>query len=133
MLENTSTLAAYRIAVTSGTRTVEVPVLLPGGRSGVALDRPAVGPVIWIAPEALGGFTPVTATVVPDGVRYRSENCRALTSRGAAVLFRAPDGRITGGEQLPAASVGCAPGEQVRPVAVPPGSEVFPHCDLRTE
>ncbi|MDS0138654.1 hypothetical protein H5970_27410 [Amycolatopsis sp. CM201R] len=119
--------------MTSGARTVEVPILLPGGRSGVALDRPAVGPVIWIAPEALGGFTPVTATLVPDGVRYRSENCRALTSRGAAVLFRAPDGRITGGEQLPAASVGCAPGEQVRPAAVPPGSEVFPHCDLRTE
>ena len=64
VLENTSTLAAYRIPVTSGSRTVEVPVLLPGQRSGVVLDHPAVGPVIWIAPEALGGLTPVTATVV---------------------------------------------------------------------
>ncbi|MET8996732.1 hypothetical protein [Amycolatopsis sp. NPDC004169] len=132
MLENTSTLAAYRITVTSGSRTVEVPVLLPGGRSGVALDHPAVGPVIWIAPEALGGFTPVTADVVPGGVRYRSGNCRPLTSRGAAVLFRAPDGRITGGEQLPAASVSCAPGERVLPGAAA-GAEVFPYCDLRTE
>lgn len=133
MLENTGTLAAYRIVVTSGARTFEVPVLLPGQRSGVVLDRPAVGPVVWIAPEALGGYTPVTATVVPGGVRYRSANCRALASQGAAVVFRGPDGRITGGEQLPAASVSCAPGERVLPAAVPGGSEVFPACDLRTE
>ncbi|MDQ7803214.1 hypothetical protein Q5425_05700 [Amycolatopsis sp. A133] len=133
MLENTSTLAAYRIPVTSGSRTVEIPVLTPGQRIGVVLDRPVVGPVIWLAPESLGGFTPVTADVVPGGVRYRSGNCRALTSRGAAVLFRAPDGRITGGEQLPAASVWCATGEKVLPAAVPPGSAVSPYCDLRTE
>ncbi|GHG28456.1 MULTISPECIES: hypothetical protein [Amycolatopsis] len=132
MLENTSTLAAYRIVVTSGARTVEVPVLLPGQRIGVVLDGPAVGPVVWIAPEALGGFTPVTAEVVPGGVRYRSGNCRALTSRGAAVLFRAPDGRITGGEQLPPANVSCAAGEKVLPGGAP-GAEVFPYCDLRTE
>jgi hypothetical protein len=133
VLENTSTLAAYRIVVTSGARTVEVPILTPGQRIGVVLDRPAPGPVSWLAPEALGGFTPVTATVVPGGVRYQSGNCRVLTSRGAAVLFRAPDGRITGGEQLPPASVSCAPGERELPVAVPPGGEVFPYCDLRTE
>ncbi|SFW77487.1 hypothetical protein [Amycolatopsis australiensis] len=132
MLENTSALAAYRIPVTSGARTVEVPVLLPGQRIGVVLDRPAPGPAIWLAPESLGGFTPVTATVVPGGVRYRSGNCRALTSRGAAVLFRAPDGRITGGEQLPPAGVSCAPGERVLPAAGRPG-EVYPYCDLRTE
>ncbi|WP_244170199.1 hypothetical protein [Amycolatopsis tolypomycina] len=132
VLENTSTLAAYRIPVTSGARTVEVPVLVPGQRIGVLLDRPAVGPVIWIAPEALGGFTPVTATVVPGGVRYRSENCRALTSRGAAVLFRDAGGRLTGGEQLPPAGVSCAPGERLLPGGAP-GAEVFPYCDLRTE
>lgn len=133
VLENTSTLAAYRIPVTSGSRTVEVPVLLPGGRIGVVLDRPTTGPVVWLAPESLGGFTPVTATVVPGGVRYRSANCRALTSRGAAALVRDAGGRITGGEQLPPASVSCAPGERELPAAVPPGGEVFPYCDLRTE
>ncbi len=132
MLENTSTLAAYRIPVTSGSRTVEVPVLTPGRRIGVVLDRPAVGPVIWIAPESLGGFTPVTADVVPGGVRYRSGNCRALTSKGAAVLFRAPDGRITGGAQLPPADVSCTPGEKVLPVAVRAG-EISAYCALGTE
>ncbi|WP_244211147.1 hypothetical protein [Amycolatopsis kentuckyensis] len=132
VLENTSTLAAYRIPVTSGGRTVEVPVLPPWQRIGVVLDRPAVGPVIWIAPEALGGYTPVTATVVPGGVRYHSENCRALTSRGAAVLFRDPSGRLTGGEQLPAPSASCAPGEKVLPAAVG-SAEVYPYCALGTE
>ncbi|WP_233223944.1 hypothetical protein [Amycolatopsis sp. CA-128772] len=132
VLENTSTLAAYRIPVTSGSRTVEVPVLTPGQRIGVVLDRPEVGPVIWIAPEALGGFIPVTADVVPGGVRYRSGNCRALTSRGAAVVFRAPDGRITGGAQLPSADVSCAPGEKVLPAAVRAG-EVSPYCALGAE
>ena len=132
VLENTSTLAAYRIPVTSGTRTVEVPVLIPGQRIGVALDRPALGSVVWLAPEALGGFTPVTATVVPGGVRYRSANCRALTSRGAAVLFRDTSGRITGGEQLPPASVSCTTGERQLPVAVR-SAEVYPYCDLRPE
>ncbi|EOD68583.1 hypothetical protein [Amycolatopsis vancoresmycina] len=131
MLENTSALAAYRIPVTSGSRTVEVPLLTPGERVGVALDQPAVGPVVWLAPEALGGFTPVTATVVPGGVRYHSANCRALTSRGAAVLFRGPDGRITGGAQLLPEEVSCAPGEKVLP-AVRSG-EVSPYCALGSE
>lgn len=132
VLENTSTLAAYRITVTSGSRTIEVPVLTPGQRIGVVLDRPAVGPVIWIAPEALGGLTPVTATVVAGGVRYRSANCRALTSRGGAVLFRDTSGRITGGEPLPPASVSCATGERELPVVVRAG-EVYPYCALGTE
>ncbi|RSD17255.1 hypothetical protein [Amycolatopsis eburnea] len=132
MLENTSTLAAYRIVVTAGTRTVEVPALTPGQRIGVVLDRPAVGPVTWLPSESLGGFTPVTADVVPGGVRYRSGNCRALTSRGAAVVFRAPDGQITGGAQLPPADVSCAPGEKVLPVAVRAG-EISPYCALGTE
>ncbi|WP_410669324.1 hypothetical protein [Amycolatopsis sp. cmx-4-68] len=133
VLENTSTLAAYRIPVTSGSRTVEVPVLLPGQRTGVALDRPAPGPATWLAPEALGGFTPVTATVVPSGVRYHSANCRALTSHGAAVLHRDAGGRIVGAEQLPAASVSCAVGEKELPVTLAPGSEVHPYCALGPE
>jgi hypothetical protein len=132
VLENTSALAAYRIPVTSGSRTVVVPVLTPGQRIGVVLDRPAVGPVIWLAPEALGGFTPVTATVVPGGVRYRSENCRALTSRGAAVLVRDAAGHLTGGEQLPPASVSCAPGDRVLPGGAP-HAEVYPYCALGAE
>ncbi|WP_410591893.1 hypothetical protein [Amycolatopsis sp. lyj-23] len=132
VLENTSTLAAYRIGVTSGAQTVEVPVLTPGQRIGVVLGHPVVGPATWLPLESLGGFTPVTAEVVPGGVRYRSGNCRPLTSRGAAVLFRAPDGRITGGEQLPPAAVSCAPGEKVLPVAVRAG-EVSPYCALGTE
>jgi hypothetical protein len=132
VLENTSTLAAYRIPVTSGSRTVEVPLLTPGQRIGVVLDRPTPGPVIWLAPEALGGFTPVTATVVPGGIRYHSGNCRALTSRGAAVLFRDAAGRITGREQLPPASVSCAPGERVLPGGAP-HAEVHPYCALGAE
>ncbi|WP_290052830.1 hypothetical protein [Amycolatopsis solani] len=133
VLENAGTLAAYRIPVTSGSRTVEVPLLTPGERIGVVLDRPAVGVAVWIAPEALGGFTPVTATAGPAGVRYRSANCRALTSRGAAVLHRDAAGRLTGGEELPAAGVSCAPGEKELPAVVAPGSEVFPYCGLGPE
>ncbi|WP_233225548.1 hypothetical protein [Amycolatopsis sp. CA-126428] len=133
VLENTGTLAAYRIAVTAGSRTVEVPVLTPGQRIGVVLDRPVAGAAGWLPAEALGGFTPVTATVVPGGVRYRSGNCRALTSRGAAVLHRDAAGRITGGEQLPPASVSCAVGEKELPAGVAPGSEVYPYCALGAE
>lgn len=133
VLENTGTLVAYRVPVTSGTRTVEVPLLTPGQRVGVVLDRPTVGPAVWLAPEAVGGFTPVTATVVPGGIRYTSANCRALTSHGAAALFRGPDGRITGGDQLPPESVSCAPGDRVLPLALPPGSEVSPYCALGAE
>jgi hypothetical protein len=132
VLENTSTLAAYRIVVTSGTRTVEVPVLTPGARIGVVLDRPSVGPVIWLPAESLGGYTPVTATVVPGGLQYRSANCRALTSRGAAVVFRDAAGRLTGGEELPPASVSCAVGERVLPATVRAG-EVYPYCALEAE
>ncbi|MEU4247564.1 hypothetical protein AB0F15_09155 [Amycolatopsis sp. NPDC026612] len=132
MLENTSTLAAYRIPVTAGSRTVEVPLLTPGQRIGVVLDRPTLGPVSWLVPESLGGYTPVTATVVPGGVRYRSANCWALTSRGAAAIFRDAVGRITGGEQLSPASVSCEPGEREVPAVVPP-AEVSPYCALGAE
>jgi hypothetical protein len=132
VLENTSAEVAYRIPV--GPATV-VPLLTPGERIGVATAGGPVrlGPVIWLTPESLGGFTPVTATVVAGGVRYRSANCRALTSRGAAVLFRDAAGRITGAEQLPPASVSCTPGERDLPFSAAGRAEVFPYCDLRPE
>jgi hypothetical protein len=133
-LENTSTQVAYRIPVTLGAARVDVPVLTPGQRIGVAGDGPVgLGPVTWLTPESLGGFTPVTATAVPGGVRYRSANCRALTSRGAAVIHRAADGAIIGGERLPAASVSCATGERELPAGLAPGTEVYPYCDLGPE
>jgi hypothetical protein len=131
VLENTSAEVAYRIPL--GPASV-VPLLTPGERIGVATTGAVtLGPVTWLTPESLGGFTPVTATVVPGGVRYRSANCRALTSRGAAVVHRDAGGRIAGGEQLPAASVSCAPGERELPAALAPGTEVYPFCDLGPE
>jgi hypothetical protein len=126
VLENTSTQVAYRIPV--GPATV-VPLLTPGARIGVAAGGP-LGPVTWLSPESVGGFTPVTATVVPGGVRYHSANCRPLTSRGAAVLHRDAGGRIVDAEQLPAESVSCAPGDRQLPVHVEAGTEVYPYCDL---
>ncbi len=106
-----------------------VPLLTPGARIGVAAVGP-VGPVTWLSPESLGGFTPVTATVVPGGVRYHSANCRALTSRGAAVLHRDAAGRIVGAERLSTDRVSCAPGDRELPVALGAGVEVYPYCDL---
>lgn len=129
VLENTSALAAYRIPLASG---AVVPLLTPGRRIGVAGGGPT-GPATWLTPESLGGFTPVTATVVPGGVRYSSANCRALTSHGAAVLHRDEAGHLTGAEQLPAASVSCAVGEKELPAVVAPGSEVYPYCALGAE
>ncbi|MFJ1764628.1 hypothetical protein ACIOD2_30190 [Amycolatopsis sp. NPDC088138] len=126
VLENTSTQVAYRIPV--GPATV-VPLLTPGERIGVAAGG-VLGPVTWLSPESLGGFTPVTATVVPGGVRFHSANCRALTSRGATVIHRDAGGRIAGADQLPAASVSCAPGDHQLPASLGAGTEVYPYCDL---
>jgi len=128
VLENTSTQVAYRIPV----GPVVVPLLTPGARIGVATTG-TVGPVTWLSSESLGGFTPVTATAVAGGVRYHSSNCRALTSRGAAVLHRDAGGRIVGAEQLPAVSVSCAAGDRELPARVSPGAEVHPYCDLAPE
>ncbi|WP_328615009.1 hypothetical protein OHS18_45830 [Amycolatopsis sp. NBC_00355] len=125
VLENTSTQVAYRIPV----GTVVVPLLTPGARIGVA-EVGSVGQVTWLSPESLGGFTPVTATVVPGGVRYHSANCRALTSRGAAVLHRDAAGRIVGAERLSADRVSCAPGDRELPFTLGAGTEVYPYCDL---
>ncbi len=134
VLENTSAQFAYRIPVSAGSARAEVPLLAPGQRTAVAGAGPVTfGPVVWLAPESLGGYTPITATPVPGGVRYTSANCRALTSRGAAVIHRGETGRILRSEQLPAASVSCAPGEKVLPAALDPGAEVYPYCALGAE
>jgi hypothetical protein len=125
VLENTSTQVAYRIPAGLSV----VPLLTPGERIGVVAGGP-LGPVTWLTPESLGGFTPVTATVVPGGVRYHSSNCRPLTSRGAAVLHRDASGRIVGAEQLPADRVSCAPGDRELPYSLGAGTEVYPFCDL---
>lgn len=125
VLENTSTQVAYRIPV----GPTVVPLLTPGARIGVAAGGP-LGPVTWLTPESLGGFTPVTAVVVPGGVRYHSSNCRPLTSRGAAVLHRDAGGRIMGFQQLPAESVSCAPGDRQLPYSLGAGAEIYPYCDL---
>ncbi|MGW4523532.1 hypothetical protein [Amycolatopsis sp. NPDC004378] len=136
VLENTSTQFAYRIPVTAGSARVEVPVLGPGERTGVDAAGPVtLGRVVWLTPESMGGLTPVTATPVPGGVRYTSANCRALTSRGGAVLYRTETGQLTGSDRLPPASVSCAPGERELPVALRRGlrAEVYPYCALGPE
>lgn len=134
MFENTSAQFAYRIPVAAGSTHAEVPLLAPGQRTAVAGAGPVTfGPVVWLAPASLGGYTPVTATPVPGGIRYTSSNCRALTSRGAVVLHRTETGRIARSEDLPAASVSCAPGEKVLPAVLRPDSEVYPYCALGPE
>ncbi|MEV4142655.1 hypothetical protein AB0J40_03250 [Amycolatopsis sp. NPDC049691] len=135
VLENTSAQFAYRIPVAAGSTHAEVPLLAPGQRTAVAGAGPVTfGPVVWLAPESLGGYTPITATPVPGGIRYTSANCRALTSRGAVVLQRGGNtGRILRSDELPPASVSCAPGEKVLPVTLPPHSEVYPYCALGAE
>ncbi|MEA5362718.1 hypothetical protein VA596_24495 [Amycolatopsis sp., V23-08] len=125
VLENTSTQVAYRIPVGPSV----VPLLTSGARIGVATGG-VLGQVTWLTPESLGGFTPVTATVVPGGVRFHSSNCRALTSRGGAALRRDAGGRIVGADQLPAASVSCVPGDHELPASLGAGTEVYPYCDL---
>lgn len=136
VLENTSAQFAYRIPVAAGSTRAEVPLLAPGRRTAVAgAGQVTFGPVVWLAPESLGGYTPVTATAVPGGVRYHSANCRPLTSRGAAVLYRTTSGAIGGSELLPPESVSCAPGDRELPATLRPvvRAEVYPYCDLAPE
>ncbi|GGS36809.1 hypothetical protein [Actinokineospora fastidiosa] len=171
-------------------RVVEIPVVLPGQRVGVGTDAhpaPLYGggaavvasfeveltTTTWLDGNALGPFRTVTATGVATehpnpaapgvvSLRYRedSPNCRALTSRGAAavyrdatgaivggaieppgalIVFRDDDGAVVGGEPGPPASPSCAPGDRemwIIPLhAAPPSAdhtrtEVHPYCDL---
>jgi hypothetical protein len=158
--------------------TVEIPVMLPGQRVGVG--RPlirvsATNKVVsadvdlqtttWLPNGALGGFTPTTDTyestsrvsssLPADAVRYteRSTNCRPLSSRRTAVVFRDANGKIVGGDlvppdgkgnpagspQQPPSSPSCSVGERstwIVPLQNIPlgtddrGTELYAYCDL---
>ncbi|WP_329049999.1 hypothetical protein OG738_44100 [Amycolatopsis sp. NBC_01488] len=158
--------------------TMEIPVMLPGQRVGVG--RPlirvsATNKVVsadvdlqtttWLSNGALGGFTPTTDTYEStsrvsssppsDAVRYteRSANCRALSSRRTAVVFRDANGKIVGGDLLPPdgkgnpagspqqspSSPSCSPGERstwIVPLQNVPQNaddkrtELYSYCDL---
>lgn len=158
--------------------TMEIPVMLPGQRVGVG--RPLVNmgttdkvisadldlqTTTWLPNGALGGFTAVTdsyehasrVNVSPpaDAVRYteRSANCRALSSRRTAVVFRDATGKIVGGDlvppdgkgnpsggpQQPPSSPSCSPGERstwIVPLQNIPHNaddkrtELYSYCDL---
>ncbi|MGW5050275.1 hypothetical protein [Actinokineospora sp. NPDC004072] len=161
-------------------RVVEVPVVGAGGRVGVGVEaRPArlhggaravvasfeveLLTTTWVAGAALGAFRVVGADGVRaagGSVRYRedSPNCRALTSRGAAavyrdaagqivggtlepagalIVFRDSAGAVVGGEPDPPESPPCSPGARtmwIVPTHPPPPAtariEVHPYCDL---
>ncbi|WP_146108061.1 hypothetical protein V5P93_003363 [Actinokineospora auranticolor] len=164
----------------SPTTTIEIPVILPGQQVGVGrplIPVTATNKVIsadvdlrtttWLPNGTLGGFTPTTdtydsinranASPPADAVRYteRSTNCRALSSRRTAVIFRAANGHIVGGDLLPPDGKGnaagspqqpppspsCSPGErgtwvvplQDIPQNADPGrTELYSYCDLNT-
>jgi len=158
--------------------TMEIPVMLPGQRVGVG--RPLIRvsatnkvtsadvdlqTTTWLTNGALGGFTPTTDTYEStsrvsssppsDAVRYteRSANCRALSSRRTAVVFRDANGEIVGGDlippdgkgnpagspQQPPSSPSCSPGERstwIVPLQNIPQNaddkrtELYTYCDL---
>ncbi|WP_406639893.1 hypothetical protein [Amycolatopsis sp. WGS_07] len=158
--------------------TIEIPVLLPGQRAGIGRTLIHVGgrdkvhsadvavqTTTWLPNGALGTFAPTTDTyesisrshtsLPADAVRYteKSTNCRALTSRRTAVVFRDANGKITGGDlvppdgkgnppssrQAPPASPSCSPGERtiwIVPLQNIPRStadnrtELSSYCDL---
>ncbi|WP_409183010.1 hypothetical protein F9C11_00590 [Amycolatopsis sp. VS8301801F10] len=158
--------------------TMEIPVMLPGEHVGIGRTLINVGgndkvdsadvdiqTTTWLAKGALGSYTPATDTYeatdrVPasppaDTVRYteKSANCRALSSRRTAVVFRDANGKIVGGDlappdgkgnpagspQQPPASPSCSPGERstwIVPLQHIPQNtddkktELYSYCDL---
>ncbi|MQA10152.1 MAG: hypothetical protein GEU98_16680 [Pseudonocardiaceae bacterium] len=151
--------------------TTEIPVMMPGQQVGVgrgaglgwgrvtsvATERKTT---TWLPKGALGSqFVPTATTykrMIPpyDVVRYteNSENCRALTNRRTAVVFRDAGGKIVGGDladpdgkgrpvsgQQPPSSPSCSPGERetwiVPPTGAPPNvdgkrTRLYSYCDL---
>lgn len=158
--------------------TMEIPVMLPGQRVGVGrtlINVNATNKVIsadvdpqtttWLSNGALGSFIPTTdiyestsrvkSSLPADAVRYteRSVNCRTLSSRRTAVVFRDASGKIVGGDlvppdgkgnpvgspQQPPSSPSCSPGERstwIVPLQNIPQNtadnhtELYSYCDL---
>jgi hypothetical protein len=126
--------------------TMEIPVILPGQRVGLGKPLVHVGgttkvtsanvdlqTTTWLPVDALGGFTAVSDTYEStgrvnlsppaDAVRYTesSANCRALSSRRTAVVFRDTNGKIVGGDLVPADGKG-------NPVGSPQERPASPSC-----
>src|SRR5213078_176892 len=124
--------------------TMEIPVMMPGQRVGVGrplIDVNATNKVTsadidlqtttWLPNGALGGFTSATDTYEStsrvsssppaDAVRYteRSANCRALSSRRTAVVFRDANGKIVGGDLVPPDGKGNPAGSSQQPPPSP--------------
>ncbi|MFD2471518.1 hypothetical protein [Amycolatopsis silviterrae] len=194
VLHNTSDHIAYRTKITlkvivsvnglppgpiqGAPMTMEIPVLLPGQRTGIGRTLINIGgtnkvhsadveiqTTTWLPNGALGTFAPTTDThestsrsqssPPADTVSYteKSTNCRALTSRRTAVVFRDANGKITGGDlvppdgkgnppaspQAPPASPSCSPGERktwivplqhIPQTADDTQTELSSYCDL---
>lgn len=106
--------------------TMEIPVMLPGQRVGIGRSLLDVSgrtkitsadaepqTTTWLRNGALGGFTTpvdtfesinrVKLSSPADAVRYleNSANCRALSDRRTAVVFRDSKGKIVGGDLVP--------------------------------
>ncbi|SFO17002.1 hypothetical protein [Amycolatopsis rubida] len=158
--------------------TMEIPVMRPGERIGIGRTLINVGgndkvdsadidvqTTTWLPNVALGSFSPATtiyestsrvpASPPADAIRYteKSTNCRALSSRRTAVVFRDASGKIVGGDlvppdgkgnpvgspQQPPASPSCSPGERstwIVPLQHIPQNtddkrtELYSYCDL---
>jgi hypothetical protein len=147
---------------------LEIPMILPGQKIPVgawsyvvktasgAFARVAaisvdLGSVNWVASDA-AAFQKITAS--PQGIQRSEVNgasgtlaytmqwpfCRALTSRGVAMVFRDQSGAIVGGSiDLTGTPKACANGDTARQAVVtqslPPAlqedkTEVYPYCDL---
>jgi hypothetical protein len=163
---------------------VEIPIILPGQRIGAGTgsyhrdERVASVEIVpdstsWLSRDATGSFSPVTARYVraarfnpriPSSVdihyREKSANCRPLTSRTTAVVFRDSGGKIVGGgagtpdtpiifrdeqgkdlggERRRPPTPSCSPGERETWIVPPTGAptitddtrtEIYPYCDL---
>jgi hypothetical protein len=124
--------------------TMEIPVMLPGQRVGIG--RPLINvsatnkvtsadvdlqTTTWSPNGAFGGFAPITDTYdstsrvhsspPADSVQYteNSANCRALSSRRTAVVFRDATGKIVGGDLVPPDGKGNPAGSPQQPPASP--------------
>jgi hypothetical protein len=143
----------------------ELPLVMPGQRIGagafeligaamqVASFEIVVTAAQWVPADTLPGYRPVTGTYRsaehPDAkhpeyvtltYEQRSGNCRDLTDRGVAAVFRNSAGTIVGGligQTLKNGACGRGTTQQtLEPVVVAPltidaaRTTLFPYCDL---